>query len=259
MAESGEDGNETGEAITAEGLEALKAEIEQLEGEGREAMAARLKTARELGDLKENAEYHIAKEDQAHLETRIKRLRERLANAVVIEADAESDERFSFGATAEVTDSEGRTRTWKLVGSTEADLGHAVIEVRDVGRARHRTERQAIASEMEAVRRVAGVEHELRRRRRDQGFDERRVEPDHLAVGRRAGTDEEGPGLVVEHLHTELAEDPERGLVDRLDLVGRRQLGRPVEQPRLRERPLLRHRGSGPATGAVTPTAATTM
>ena len=127
MAESGEDGNETGEAITAEGLEALKAEIEQLEGEGREAMAARLKTARELGDLKENAEYHIAKEDQAHLETRIKRLRERLANAVVIEADAESGERFSFRATAEVTDSEGRTRTWKLVGSTEADLGAGLI------------------------------------------------------------------------------------------------------------------------------------
>lgn len=119
--------SESGEAITAEGLEALKAEIEQLEGEGRETMAARLKTARELGDLKENAEYHIAKEDQAHLETRIKRLRERLANAVVIEAADGPGERFSFGSTAEVTDSEGRTRTWKLVGSTEADLGAGLI------------------------------------------------------------------------------------------------------------------------------------
>ncbi len=127
MDEAGEPANETGEAITAEGLEALRAEVEELEGEGRETMAARLKVARELGDLKENAEYHIAKEDQAHLETRIKRLRERLANAVVIEADAGSGQKFSFGTTAEVTDSEGRTHTWKLVGSTEADLGAGLI------------------------------------------------------------------------------------------------------------------------------------
>jgi transcription elongation factor GreA len=127
MDEAGKPANETGEAITAEGLEALRAEVEELEGEGRETMAARLKVARELGDLKENAEYHIAKEDQAHLETRIKRLRERLANAVVIEADAGSGQKFSFGTTAEVTDSEGRTHTWKLVGSTEADLGAGLI------------------------------------------------------------------------------------------------------------------------------------
>ena len=127
MVESDDLEDGAGEPITAEGLEALKAEIEQLEGEGRETMAARLKTARELGDLKENAEYHIAKEDQAHLETRIKRLRERLANAVVTEASGESGERFAFGATAEVTDSEGRTHTWKLVGSTEADLGAGLI------------------------------------------------------------------------------------------------------------------------------------
>ena len=63
-----------GEAITAEGLEALKAELARLEGEGRRDMAKRIMAARELGDLKENAEYHIAKEDQAHLETKIKRL-----------------------------------------------------------------------------------------------------------------------------------------------------------------------------------------
>lgn len=118
---------EGGEAITAEGLEALKAEIARLEGEERETMAARLKTARELGDLKENAEYHIAKEDQAHLETRIRDLKERLANAVVTEGTGSSHDTFSFGTTAEVTDSEGRTHTWKLVGSTEADLAAGLI------------------------------------------------------------------------------------------------------------------------------------
>lgn len=115
-------GDQGGEPITAEGIEALREEIEQLEGTGRTEMAARIKTARELGDLKENAEYHIAKEDQAHLETRIKRLRERLRRAVVVESDSDSD-RFAFGRTAEVLDEEkGAVNTWTLVGSTEADL-----------------------------------------------------------------------------------------------------------------------------------------
>jgi transcription elongation factor GreA len=112
-----------GEPITAEGIAALREEIERLEGPGRTEMAARIKAARELGDLKENAEYHIAKEDQAHLETRIKRLRERLRTAVVVEVDAAAD-RFGFGRTAEVLDEEkGAVNTWTLVGSTEADLG----------------------------------------------------------------------------------------------------------------------------------------
>ncbi|HKT83457.1 MAG TPA: transcription elongation factor GreA [Solirubrobacterales bacterium] len=112
----------SGEPITEEGMVALREEIEQLEGEGRTKMAARIKVAREEGDLKENAEYHIAKEDQAHLETKIKRLRERLRTAVVVEVDASADT-FAFGRTAEVLDeAKGETNTWTLVGSTEADL-----------------------------------------------------------------------------------------------------------------------------------------
>ncbi len=114
--------NGGGEPITEEGIVALREEIEQLEGPGRTAMAARIKVAREEGDLKENAEYHIAKEDQAHLETKIKRLRERLRTAVVVEVDGGAD-CFSFGRTAEVLDEEkGAVNTWTLVGSTEADL-----------------------------------------------------------------------------------------------------------------------------------------
>jgi transcription elongation factor GreA len=114
--------NGGGEPITEEGIVALREEIEQLEGPGRTAMAARIKVAREEGDLKENAEYHIAKEDQAHLETKIKRLRERLRTAVVVEVDGGAD-RFGFGRTAEVLDEEtGAVNTWTLVGSTEADL-----------------------------------------------------------------------------------------------------------------------------------------
>jgi transcription elongation factor GreA len=117
---SGNDGGR--EPITAEGIAALREEIEQLEGPGRIKMAARIKVAREEGDLKENAEYHIAKDDQAHLETKIKRLRERLRTAVVVEIDGNA-ERFSFGRTAEVLDeTKGAVNTWTLVGSTEADL-----------------------------------------------------------------------------------------------------------------------------------------
>lgn len=115
------------EPITAEGLEALKAEVAELEGPGREAMAERLKNARALGDLKENAEYHIAKEDQAHLETRIRRLRDRLNNAVVVEADPTESGVFSFGRTAEVVDPNGKRHRWTLVGSTEADMSQGLL------------------------------------------------------------------------------------------------------------------------------------
>jgi transcription elongation factor GreA len=116
-----------GDAITPAGLEALKAEIEQLQTEGRRAMGERLLAARDLGDLKENAEYHIAKEDQAHLETKIKLLRERLSNAVVVEADV-TDASFSLGRTAEILDEEsGAVHTWTLVGRAEADLSRGML------------------------------------------------------------------------------------------------------------------------------------
>jgi transcription elongation factor GreA len=109
------------ESITAEGLAELQAEIEELEGPARHQMADRIKAARELGDLKENAEYHIAKDDQAHLEARIKRLRERLRRAEVVDVDADT-ESFAFGRTAEIKDAAtGEVHTWTLVGTTEAD------------------------------------------------------------------------------------------------------------------------------------------
>ena len=128
---------QTGEPITQEGLDELKAELAELEGPARKAMAARIKVAREEGDLKENAEYHVAKEDQAHLETRIKRLRERLHNAVVVETDGAGDDTFAFGLTAEVLDeSSGRVNTWTLVGSTEADLAAGRLSAESpIGRA----------------------------------------------------------------------------------------------------------------------------
>ncbi len=110
-----------GEAITAKGLRELKAELAELEGPRRQEIAARIAVAREMGDLKENAEYHIAKEDQGHLETKILLRQSRLRAAVVVENDGESDT-VAFGATVTVTDvTSGRTSTWHIVGPTEAD------------------------------------------------------------------------------------------------------------------------------------------
>ena len=110
------------EAITPEGLEALRPSSSQLEGEGRRTMAARIQAARELGDLKENAEYHIAKEDQAHLETKIKRLTERLRAARVVEGRPPTPT-WSFGATVtSSTRAPAARQTCTLVGPTEADL-----------------------------------------------------------------------------------------------------------------------------------------
>jgi transcription elongation factor GreA len=108
-------------AITADGLKALRAELEQLENEGRRDMAARILAARELGDLSENAEYHIAKEDQAHLETKIARLKDRLRSARVVDV-TEGSEEVAFGGTVHVVDEEsGREASYTIVGPTEAD------------------------------------------------------------------------------------------------------------------------------------------
>ena len=154
---------EAGEAITPEGHAELEAELERLEGAGRVEMAARIKAARELGDLKENADYHIAKEDQAHLETRIARLRERMRNAVVVEATAGDAEVFAFGRTAEVADDAGKRVTWTLVGSTEADMAQGRLSAESpVGRAlRDARVGQAVAIETPRGTRTYTVERLL--------------------------------------------------------------------------------------------------
>jgi transcription elongation factor GreA len=120
--------NTGGEPITAAGIEELKAELAELEGPRRIEMAERIRVARELGDLKENADYHTAKDDQSLMETRIKRLQSRLRMAVVVEASEGSDDAFAFGRTAEVLDeSKDETVTWTLVGSTEANLAEGKL------------------------------------------------------------------------------------------------------------------------------------
>ncbi len=126
-----------GEPITEEGLEALKAELAELETVGRREIAARIRTARAHGDLKENGEYHAAKEDQAHLETRILRLRQRRRNALVVHGDEGPGVAFAFGRSAEVRDqATGEVHTWTIVGATEADRASGKLSVESpVGKA----------------------------------------------------------------------------------------------------------------------------
>ena len=109
--------------MTAAGLQALEAELAVLEGDGRREIAERIKTAREWGDLKENSEYHDAKNDQAHLETKIARLREKIADALVVEEDAAAGGVVGFGSTVVVRDADGVERTWRIVSSHDAAPG----------------------------------------------------------------------------------------------------------------------------------------
>ena len=113
--------------MTAEAQAALQAELEQLETFARREIAERIKTAREWGDLKENSEYHDAKNDQAHLETKILRIREQLLHAEVREVETQT-EIVGFGSRVEVTDSKsGKQTVYTLVSPPDAAPGEGKI------------------------------------------------------------------------------------------------------------------------------------
>jgi transcription elongation factor GreA len=121
--------------MTAAAFEALQAEIAQLEGEGRREIAERIRTAREWGDLKENAEYHDAKKSQAMLETRILQLREAALHAEVREES--TGDVCGLGSRVTVTDeTTGKESTYTLVSATEADAATGAVSFQSpVGRA----------------------------------------------------------------------------------------------------------------------------
>jgi transcription elongation factor GreA len=107
--------------MTAAGLQTLNAELAALERDGRREMAERIKTAREWGDLKENSEYHDAKNEQAHLETKIARLREKIAAAVIVEETPQAAGGLvGFGSSVLVRDQDGVEQTWRIVSSHDA-------------------------------------------------------------------------------------------------------------------------------------------
>jgi transcription elongation factor GreA len=116
-----------GISMTEQELRSLREELGELETSGRAQIAARIRTAREWGDLKENGEYHAAKEAQAHLETRILRLREQLRSAVIVETETASGE-VRHGSTVTVTDQgSGRTREMKIVSPNDAQPAQGML------------------------------------------------------------------------------------------------------------------------------------
>jgi transcription elongation factor GreA len=108
--------------ITPEGLEKLKQEIEELTTVRRREVAARIKEAREFGDISENAEYDDAKNEQALLEQRIAQLEERLRRATVVDGkDLDTDE-VHVGSIVHVKDQQtGESKKFHIVGATEAN------------------------------------------------------------------------------------------------------------------------------------------
>ena len=97
--------------LTKAGREALEAELHDLVHNQRPAVIARIKAAKELGDLRENADYEIARNEQSFIEGKVLEIEEKLRNAEMIDENASTDE---------VT-AERKTRTYMIVGSTEAD------------------------------------------------------------------------------------------------------------------------------------------
>ncbi len=106
--------------LTAEGYAKLKAELEDLKGRAREELAARLRSAIQMGDLSENADYHKAKEDQGFLEGRIQELEFIVGRAVVIEDGAKSDT-VTIGSHVTIQESGEAPETYHMVGPKEAD------------------------------------------------------------------------------------------------------------------------------------------
>jgi transcription elongation factor GreA len=117
--------------ITKAGSERLRAELEQLKFVDRPRIIAAIAEARAHGDLKENAEYHAAREQQSFTEGRIGQLEALLSNAEVIDvAQLKPGDRVVFGATVELVDEDtGTTVTYQIVGDLEADIKRQMIAV----------------------------------------------------------------------------------------------------------------------------------
>lgn len=107
--------------LTPEGKERLKNELEDLKGPQRIDLAKRLRSAIEMGDLSENADYHKAKEDQAFLEGRIQELQYILSNAIIIQDDGKPKHVVAVGTKVTIQEDDYPPETYYLVGAKEAD------------------------------------------------------------------------------------------------------------------------------------------
>lgn len=117
--------------ITTRGAEKLREELNHLKTVRRPKIIQAIADARAHGDLKENAEYHAAREEQAFTEGRINDIESKLANAQIIDVTrVNADGKVVFGATVELEDlSTGNTVTYQLVGEDEADIKQGLISI----------------------------------------------------------------------------------------------------------------------------------
>ncbi len=106
--------------LTVEGEAKLRAELEELKGPKREELARRLRSAIQMGDLSENADYHKAKEDQGFLEGRIQEIEYVLRNVVIIEKNVNRDF-VSVGNHVTIQEGDFPSETYHVVGAKEAD------------------------------------------------------------------------------------------------------------------------------------------
>ena len=126
------------EPITLQGLEKIKKELEELKSIKRPKIISAIAEARAHGDLKENAEYHAAKEEQAKIESRVIEINNLIARANIVDvSQLEKKDNIIFGSTVELIDLESNEKkTYKIVGKDEADIKKNYIYFRSpIGKA----------------------------------------------------------------------------------------------------------------------------
>ncbi len=114
--------------LTPEGEAKLTAELQELKGPRREELSQRLRSAIQMGDLSENADYHKAKEDQGFLEGRIQELEAILRSAVIID-NSQTKDVISVGSRVTIQEADYDPETYHLVGATEADPRKGKISI----------------------------------------------------------------------------------------------------------------------------------
>ena len=134
--------------LTKKGLDELKAKIEFLQNERRREVAARIKEAREFGDISENAEYDDAKNEQAMLEKQISDLEEKLRSSKVIDSKEVTGETVTVGTTVHLKDQKtAKSEKFHIVGSAEANVAERKLSNESpIGKALLGKKRGAIVS-----------------------------------------------------------------------------------------------------------------
>jgi transcription elongation factor GreA len=122
--------------MKAQILKKFEDEIAQLEKELKTELPKEIKRARELGDLRENAEYHAAKERQRLVESRISLLKKRVSEIALMNLDKIPKDRVGFGSTVHLKDPNGAITVYQLVMPEDADVEHGLISTASpIGRA----------------------------------------------------------------------------------------------------------------------------